>query len=103
MKKNRIRLTESQLHEVIKESVNRILSEGNKYVRGGNQQYASAEKLQNDRAKIPQYFNELMNTGETYVSYCDDDFYKFLQDKGIKFNVKVCADYFERTKFTLLN
>lgn len=34
MKQNRIRLTESQLHRVIKESVNKVLKEG-EYSMGG--------------------------------------------------------------------
>ncbi|MCQ2383341.1 MAG: hypothetical protein MJZ96_00465 [Paludibacteraceae bacterium] len=36
MKQNRIRLTESQLHRVIKESVNKVLKEG-EYSMGGHQ------------------------------------------------------------------
>lgn len=79
-----------------------ILNEGNVYVKGGNQSFAKPERLERDRQRIPQYYDELMNKGVVYVEWCDDDFYELLQRKGIKFSVRPCADFYERTKFELL-
>ena len=105
--KQTIRLTESELRNVITESVKRVLMENtqpSQRVKAGNQQYAREEQLQNDMQKIPQYYQELVNNGETYVSWADVYFDEWLikNHPELNYDVKPCADYMERTKFFLI-
>ena len=55
--------------------------------------------------KIPQYYNELVNDGETYVFCADAYFDEWLINNHpeLNYDVKPCADYYERTKFYLIN
>lgn len=105
--KQTIRLNESQLRDIISESVKRVLMENtqpSQRVKAGNQQYAREEQLQNDMQKIPQYYQELVNNGETYVSWADEYFDEWLikNHPELNYDVKPCADYMERTKFFLV-
>ena len=107
MAKKLIRLTESDLYKIVKESTKRVLMENtqpNPRIKAGNQQYARGNQLQDDINKIPKYYQELINNGETYVSWADAYFDEWLikNHPELNYDVKICADYMERTKFFLV-
>ena len=91
---------------MINESLKKVISENTQpyqRIKAGNQQYAKEDQLQGDIKKIPQYYNELVNKGETYVSWADEYFDNWLikNHPELEYDVRLCADYMERTKFSL--
>ena len=99
--------SESIIRNIIRESVWDVLYENtqpNQRVKAGNQQYASDKRLQDDIKKFPQYYEELVNNGKTYVSCADASFDEWLikNHPELNYDVQICADYFERTKFFLV-
>ena len=91
---------------MISESVRKAFFENTQpypKIDAGNQQYARGNQLENDIKKIPQYYQELINNGETYVSWADKYFDNWLIENHpeLEYDVKICADYMERTRFSL--
>lgn len=104
--KNRIILTESNLHKIINNVVNKVIKENTQphpKINGGNQQYARKNQLKSDIKNIPKYYQELVNNGETYVNWADKYFDEWLIENHpeLDYDIKPCADYYERTKFFL--
>lgn len=83
MNKNRIRLTESQLHRVIKESVNKILKESeydNSWGVDDNDFNDAIDYL--EIATIPDLRNVIRTNKETWVKeLAKDILYKRLREK----------------------
>lgn len=89
-----MRLTESQLHNVIKESVNRILKEETTvddilaYVNRGSEQRI-INRCEKYHARATKYYNELctalkkiMQLGDEGLAYIAEDIYN---SQGVKF------------------
>jgi hypothetical protein len=101
-----MRLTESQLKRIIKESVLKALVENTEpTIKSGNQIYAKPADLEYDRQRFEKKFQELMETGKTMISSADKDFDEWLIENHpeVNYGVKPCADFYERTKFYLIN
>ena len=69
MNKNSIRLTESQLHKVIEESVNRVLREENSQYNAGGSNYATSGIAPGDLQKVRDYVNRASQIYEQLRNY----------------------------------
>lgn len=75
--KRRIRLTESDLHKIVKESVKRVLKEGYwDYGQAGNTGYRAGEGYNgwktNEETEDLRVFNWLKSRGYIGYDYCED-------------------------------
>lgn len=69
MNKNSIRLTESQLHNVIEESVKRVLREENGQYNVGGSNYATSGIAPGDLNKVRDYVNRASQIYEQLRNY----------------------------------
>lgn len=97
-------IKEAKINKIIKECIKKVLNENiNRHpkISGGNQQYAKPNQIQADRANFQKYYEELNTKGEVFVKYADEDFDAWLRQKHpeLNYHVRLCADWYERTKF----
>jgi hypothetical protein len=100
-----IRLTEGDLHSIVKNSVMKILSENsNPHPKAGYcEMYRKPQEIEQDKANFPKYFEELMNNGEVMIGCADKSFDLWLiqNHPEVEYDLRPCADYYERTKYYL--